>query len=221
MYRIASVEIIKALLFDLDGVLLLSSPIHQRAYDEVLTSCGFPPYPYEEIAGMRTDGAFLHITRTYGQQISQEQLKEMVDQKRKRAYALLIEQKPVAPACQQTLMTLSSRFQLALVSSASRRHIDLFLQISDCADLFRFVISGEDVRCAKPDPEIYRRCLADLRLDPNCCVAIEDAVSGIDAAQSAGIPVIAKTGSVARHLLEEAGAMAIIEQLDELPGLLL
>ena len=119
------------------------------------------------------------------------------------------------------LKQLSHEYRLGLASSGSRASIALFLSANGCADLFRSVLCGDDVSCAKPHPEIYQRAFAALNVRPADAIVIEDAEAGIQAARAAGAgTVIGVEGTCSASQLAEAGASAVIPCVSGLPGFL-
>jgi beta-phosphoglucomutase-like phosphatase (HAD superfamily) len=119
------------------------------------------------------------------------------------------------------LEELSEHYALALASSGSRQSVELFLTANRCGSLFGSVLSGDDVRHAKPAPEIYERAFQELHIAPADGVIVEDAAAGILAAKSAGAGmVIGFAGTSPAGQLLSAGADLVIQTLSELPVLL-
>src|SRR5580698_9119908 len=105
------------IVFDLDGVLMYSTPLHDRAYREVLE--GFPVigFDYSRIAGMRTTDALRKVFADRNLTISEPELGALAERKTARAHELILAANPVAPGCFQTLSQLAGRHRLALASS--------------------------------------------------------------------------------------------------------
>lgn len=175
----------------MDGVLFLSSDCHGRAFEETLANDGIKDFSYASVAGMRTDEAFEKIFAENGRALDASHLKELVDAKRRNALDLLAEEGKVAPGSAKLLLELKKRYRLALASSASPQTVELFLRKSGYADLFEFCLNGSAVVKSKPDPEIYLLAAQKLGLGPKQCAVVEDAVSGVQAAMNANIPVVA------------------------------
>jgi beta-phosphoglucomutase len=204
------------IIFDLDGVLMHSTPFHDRAYREVLE--GFPiiGFDYAPIAGMRTADALRKVFAGQNQDISEPDLAALAERKTVRAHELILAANPVAPGCLETLSQLAVRYRLALASSASQRTVEAFLQLSGTRDLFRSIIWGSMVKEAKPAPGIYLRAAAELWLSPEQCLVIEDAVAGIEAGLRAGCVVCGITSMHSAAELTAAGASMTIDRLEEL-----
>jgi len=199
---------IKALIFDMDGVLFLSSGCHEKAYRETLAAIGITDFSYSSIAGMRTDEAMKKILLLYGRNLDEAEVQTLAANKRKKVLELLAEGGEVAPGSAELLARLSRKYRLALASSASPQTVEFFFRKSGYADIFEFVLNGSSVISAKPDPEIYALAVQKLGLELDECVVIEDAVSGVQAACSAGIPVI--TIAERRHHEEFAHLKPIV-----------
>ncbi len=120
----------KTMIFDLDGVLFRSSRAHESAYRHVLRSIGITRFDYEEISGMRTTEAFKKVLKSRSISYTPQNLKEWVDLKREMAYHELQNDPPIYPRCKTILQRLRGAFDLSLVSSSSRRNIQLFLKAS-------------------------------------------------------------------------------------------
>jgi beta-phosphoglucomutase len=205
-----------AIIFDLDGVLMYSTPFHDRAYRETLE--GFPilGFDYAEIAGMRTADALRKVFADRNLTISEHELAALAERKTARAHELILAANPVAPGCFDTLSQLAARHRLALASSASERTVEAFLQLSGARHLFGSIIWGSMVREAKPAPAIYLRAAAELGVLPGESLVIEDAVAGIQAGLRAGCTVCGITSMHSAPELLAAGAHMTVERLQEL-----
>jgi beta-phosphoglucomutase len=212
---------IRAVIFDLDGVLIDSAPYHRAAFEEVFRPLGIGDFDYPKYAGWRTADVVENVLRAAARTPEPELVRELAGNKSRIAREKLATANPVAPDCVAVLQELSCHYALALASSGSRQSVELFLAANRCANLFGAVLSGDDVRHAKPAPEIYERAFETLRIAPADGVIVEDAVAGILAAKSAGASIVigfAGTSPAGQMLL--AGADLVIRMLSELPGLL-
>jgi HAD superfamily hydrolase (TIGR01509 family) len=204
------------IIFDLDGVLMYSTPLHDRAYREVLEGFPISGFNYAQIAGMRTADALRKLFADRNLTISEPELSALAERKTARAHELILAANPVAPGCFRTLSQLAERHRLALASSASERTVETFLQLSGARRLFRSVIWGSMVKEAKPAPGIYLQAAAELGLTPEESLVIEDAVAGIEAGVRAGCTVCGITTLHSAVELRTAGAALTIGRLEEL-----
>ena len=221
MLRLAADRGIRAVVFDLDGVLVDSAPSHQVAFEEVFRPFGLNHFDYPRYAGWRTADVVEDFLRGIAREPDPDLVREMARNKSRIAREKLAAANPVSPDCVPVLEELSHQYTLALASSGSRQSVELFLNTNRCAGLFRSVLSGDDVKHAKPAPEIYERTFEALQITPADGVVIEDAAAGIVAAKSAGVgSVIGFAGTSQVEQLTAAGADLVIRSLSELRALL-
>jgi len=205
-----------AVIFDLDGVLIDSSGIHDKAYRQVLREAGITEFDYRLVAGMRTRDAMDMLVDQAGITSTESQRAQWAQRKTSLALEQLQKENPLAPGCRETLEGLGNRLRLALATSASRESVAVFLATNRFHGLFESVLTGADVRRSKPDPEIYRRTCERLGLPPSQCVIVEDAPAGVEAGKAAGAPVIGLQGTTSASALRAAGADQIIACLTDL-----
>ncbi|MEK9173665.1 MAG: HAD family phosphatase [Patescibacteria group bacterium] len=184
---------IKAVIFDMDGVLFLSTDCHEEAFRLTLDKKDVPVFVYDDIAGMRTDEAFRFFYQKNQLPFDEELIAKLVKEKRKHALRLLGEKGKVAAGTFDLLQRLSSQYRLVLASSASLGTIELFLSLSKTRDFFDCILDGSMVEHAKPAPDIYLLAVEKLNLLPEECVVVEDALKGAEASFRAGIPLIITT----------------------------
>lgn len=209
---------IKAVMFDMDGVLWHSSAIHAAAYKAVLDRAGLTMPDYAQIAGRRTDDVMRELLSAQRRaDAGVAAVMALTAQKQALARQMLRDKAPLAPDCAAVLGYLTRTKALALASSASAGTVDLFLDASGTRALFAAVISGGDVAAAKPHPAIYLKALERLGRGPCETAVVEDAPSGVEAARAAGIEcVIAVEGTAPRAALVQAGAQQVVRNLTEL-----
>jgi beta-phosphoglucomutase len=204
----------------MDGVLIHSAEIHRKAFEEAFKPFGINDFDYSMYAGQRTPEVVLDVLARRGLSSAPEVVAKTAIEKSSLAKQMMDADYPIDEAYGVILSRLAAQFDLALASSGSRGSVENFLRYSGARSLFRSVLSGDDVEQAKPDPEIYRRSMERLGLDPKECLVVEDAVSGVEAAKAAGSPVIALMGTIGVQELREAGADRIIGRLGDLVNLL-
>lgn len=212
---------IRAVIFDMDGVLFFSTNCHERAFNDALATVGQPPYPYHQIAGRRTQESFRKIFSERGLKLTPTLEAKLVAAKQARVRQLLPKDSRVAGYCDELLLALHERYRLAIASSASRATIDIFLAKTAQSTLFEAVLDGSHVQASKPAPDIYLLAAATLSEQPNHCVVIEDAASGVAAGVAAGMTVIGITGTDSSAALKRAGATWIVQGLQEIESILL
>ena len=208
------------LIFDLDGVLILSRDCHRRAFEEVLSDFGIHDFNYDQYAGWRTSEVFHSVFGAHPEaKVTIEKIAECSTRKSARARELLAAEAPIAPMCVSVLQACSKRYKMALASSGSRPSVQAFLDLSGTAPLFQSVLSGDDVIKAKPDPELFTRSIEALQLPAFRCIVIEDAPAGVQAARLAGTRAIGM-GLENEQELRQAGAVLVVGSLSELAKVL-
>jgi HAD superfamily hydrolase (TIGR01509 family) len=207
----------RAIIFDMDGVLFLSSGCHERAFQETLSGIGIVGFSYASIAGMRTDDAMRKVLAENGRgDVDDSELDALVEDKRGRARGLLAEEGVVADGAAELVAHLHGKYRLALASSASPRSVELFLKRSGFSETLEFSLDGSMVPNAKPAPDIYDLAVRKLGLKPGQCVVIEDAVNGVQAAVAANIPVIAIAPERHRDAFARFKPVMIISDLSDI-----
>jgi HAD superfamily hydrolase (TIGR01509 family) len=204
----------RAVLFDLDGVLIDSSPAHARAYAEVMARHGLDPIPYARLAGRPTREVF-------GEQgLEGARLDAIVREKQERAREILRSETSPCPGASEILERLhGEKTRVALVTGASRESVRVVVTRFGWGAWLDGVVTGEDARRGKPAPDPYLEACARLDVLPEEALAIEDSESGLRSARAAGIPTCLVGSPPASESLR-ALADAAVEDLTELSRLL-
>ena len=108
---------------------------------------------------------------------------------------------------------------MGVVTSSRKDHFDLIHRTSGLLEYFDFVLTADDFRRVKPDPEPYLLAVARSGIDPGACMAIEDSERGLQSATSAGISCIVVPTALTRGG-SFAGAHRILESISEIPAAL-
>lgn len=205
----------EAVLFDFDGILVDTEPMHHRAFTEVLDplGMGFPWKEYVEIyMGFDDRDSFREAFRAKGIELDEANLAKLVAAK-SRAFQDGIRNGVTAyPGAVSMIESLHGTGRpLALCSGALRSDIDPILAQLGVTRWFDVIVSADEVRRSKPDPESYALAFARLSEKhaplltvPEKSVAVEDTPAGIRSAKGAGLRVLAVTNSYAAGELAEA-----------------
>jgi HAD superfamily hydrolase (TIGR01509 family) len=182
--------VIKAVIFDLDGVIIDSEEVWEEVRRGYVAEYGkqFLPDSQDRMMGMSTPEWSRHLAEEVGvprtpSQVADDVLARMAV--RYRADLPLIE--GAVPAVRR----LGERFTLALASSSARILIDQVLATAGLTDAFAVTLSTEEVPRGKPAPDVYLTAADKLGLPPAECAAIEDSSNGLRSAGAAGMAVIA------------------------------
>lgn len=205
-----------AVIFDMDGVLIMSEEAHCRAWQAVGASRG------RQI----THAAFLScfgrinpdcVRILFGEDTPPEVSRAIADEKERAYRDIVRENLPLAPGVRELLADLHARgLRLAVGSSAPRENIDLILDAGNLREFFHAAVDGSEVARGKPAPDVFLMCANRLGIDPEHCAVIEDAPAGIRAAHAAGMRAIALATTHGAAELEQAGAHALYPTLADL-----
>ena len=187
---------LKVILFDMDGVLVFSEPLHFIAWSCLYQSInGQCPsfFKQEAYSGVSDDFIAFELVRKLGL----TDLPETLLAKKQRIFLHMLNFSELETPLGRNrfLEECRDRYQIALVSSSSKREVEAILRREKLGGIFNAVITGDDVSSHKPSPEPYLLVLEKLGIAPEEAVAIEDSASGIAAAEGAGIRVIPFNGS--------------------------
>ena len=209
-----------ALIFDMDGVLVDSEPLHRRAKREALSKAGIlvPESLFADYIG-RSDKAMIYeVAAAHG--LSVQHSDEILDSKRRIYESLEHTLRPV-PGAIEFVHWASSRYRLALATSATSRNRQATLQLLRIESMFEVAVDSASFSHSKPSPEVFQVALDRLRLAPTACLVIEDAASGIVAARAAGCFSAGLTTSFSGATLRASGADIVVGSFPELKTLLL
>jgi beta-phosphoglucomutase len=216
---------LKALVFDCDGVLVDTEPLHYRAFQTVLGPLGLG-HTYEHYLqryiGFDDRDAFLEAFKEGGRPIDDLILAQLIRAKEtilQGMIALGISSFPGVVALVRELA--AHRVPLAVASGALRHEVEAFLKGLELSEYFPVIVAADDVDRSKPDPETYLKVLSHLKeaaaggvLEPGACIAIEDTPAGVRSAKAAGLYVIGVTNSFASARLDAADH--VVASLEEL-----
>jgi beta-phosphoglucomutase len=209
---------IQAVVFDFDGVLADSEPLHLRAYQSLLEPHGIhlDQGTYcERYLGYDDEGALQKMAEDNGLLLGDEEI-EMLVMEKGRVFEALVGQRDVLyPGARECVRRLAGAWPVGIASGALRADIDLILRGAALGPLFKFIVAAGDTDRTKPAPDPYLRA-AELHGVPAAgCVAIEDSHWGLESARAAGLRTIAVTHTYPRTELV-AHADRVVDSLEEL-----
>ncbi len=210
---------LRAIMFDFDGVVADSEPIHLAVFQRVLGEEGLflsPEEYYARYLGYDDRGCFQAFLTAHGHPASPQRIDELVARKA-CAYLDHIKQHLVIfPGVRELVREGAARHRLAIASGALRHEIEYILECAGIRKEFEHITSAEDVRHGKPHPDPFLHALASLNhaaragqppLTPGNCLVIEDSIPGIQAGQAAGMKVLAVANTHTVQDLHEADAL--------------
>ena len=179
----------KAAIFDLDGVIVNTVPFHFKAWQGMFNEYGkeftFEDYK-EKVDGIpRTDGARAVLT-----DLSDDELKKAADKKQDYFLEYLNKEEiPVYNTTVDLVKALKREYLKRGVISSSKNCLSILKKVK-LVDLFDVIITGNDVTKGKPDPQVFFMAAEKMAVEPKNCVVFEDAVLGVEAAKRAGMKCV-------------------------------
>ena len=222
-----------AVLFDFDGVLVNSEPLHFQAFHEVLAAehieLSEDEY-YRELIGFDDKGAFRHVYQTRNLPLAPKTFLALMTAKSRMMMSLIQRRQFTAlPGVEQFVRGLWRNRPLAICSGALREEIEAMLHGISLRDCFSVIVAAEDVTVGKPDPSGYLMTMRQLGvkkrqpLDPSDCLIVEDAPTVIHSVRQVGFSVLGVATSYPIDKLQEANwavkSLEPSEVLRAIPGL--
>lgn len=178
------------LIFDFDGTIADTSPLHAQAFAYTLAPLGIS-ICYQSISGMRTADALMSCFKSSGlEPPSSSSLQLLVAQKQQRVQELIGLALEPLPQVSAFLSWLKPHYSMALVTSGSRSTVTLALDKLGYSSLFPLKIFAEDVKAGKPDPEGFLLALEFHKCVPQNALVFEDSEAGFQAAAAANLDFI-------------------------------
>jgi HAD superfamily hydrolase (TIGR01509 family) len=203
---------IKAVIFDMDGVIVNSEPVHELSNIKTLKENYNVKLTEKLIAktkGMKEVEAFELYKKEYN---FNDSFENYLEQKKINYEKIAYESEYVFLGADKKLKELSKKFKLALATSV---YGDFFKISSGFfnKNIFNVIVKGNEVKKGKPNPEIFLKAIKKLKLYPNECIIVEDAVKGVEAAKKAGCKCIGVLGTFSKKELYDAGADLIVNNI--------
>jgi HAD superfamily hydrolase (TIGR01509 family) len=209
----------EAILFDMDGVIVDSEPLHERAFREVFDQMGygqthgihFPDYFGRSDSTLWRDFVDRHAPP--------QPFEELMAWKQRHFIQILKEAGPIFDGLPELVERLARRYRLALASGSPHPVIDEVLAMRGLRQYFPVVVSVQDVGKNKPAPDVFLRAAQLLGVKPAQACVIEDSAVGVEAGRAAGMTTVAITNTLAPEQLGHADR--VVRTYDEIATLLL
>ena len=219
---------IKAVIFDFDGVIVDSEPLHLRAFQRTVETLGLKLSPtdyYSRYLACDDKSFFRRFLEDNGQKYTEREIARLVREKGICFEEMMGEEIRIFPGVVEFLETIQGRFHVAIGSGALTEEINLILRRKGLSEFFGFVIGADDTENPKPSPEVYLKCLERLRRDYDStitaaqCVVFEDSPHGVLAAKRAGMRCVGIANSCSGGELKLADRVAgsFFEIIDDFP----
>jgi beta-phosphoglucomutase family hydrolase len=182
----------KALIFDLDGTLADTMPVHFLAYKHILAGYGiqFTPEIFATLAGIPAIGTIEKLNEIFGTRMNAE---EVGHYKEREYEKIMHKMKPIEP-----VVNLAKQYHgilpMAVGTGGYTRLAWKTMDILGLGKYFDILVATEDVQRPKPFPDTFLRCAQLMGVDPTVCEVFEDAQLGIQAAHAAGMMATLVTG---------------------------
>jgi beta-phosphoglucomutase len=218
---------IKAILFDFNGVIIDDEPVQMRAYQEILGKEGvaLTESDYYSCLGMDDKTFVAAAYERADKKPETNKVLEITQAKSAKWREMIADELPLFEGVVDFIKKMEKEFALGIVSMAKREEIDFVLEAAGLRDSFAIIVSAEDVENCKPDPECYLKgfnALDSYRIKRRHlpmvhgeCLVIEDSPPGIQAAKAARLQALGITNTVSAEELRKAGADSVTKNLDD------
>ncbi len=194
----------KAVIFDMDGVVQDTESIHQNAEFEVLNRHGAIPDPsdWNDFHGRKAIEIFEMIIERY--HLTGVTAEQLMQEKREIYFMKAKDEARLMPGFSELLKFLSPNYRLGLVTSSVKETQEFAFELFKLDGLFETVVNADMVSKSKPDPEPYSFAIGKMGLEPSECAVIEDAENGLMSAKAAGAHTIGLTSTMPAGMLKHA-----------------
>jgi beta-phosphoglucomutase len=189
-----------AIVFDFDGVIADTEPLHLAGFRDVLAARGLALTDaeyYDRYLGYDDAGAFRAMGADRGRPWDDADVRELVVEKAERLRHLTAHLRLLFPGAADAIRRAAAHVPIAIASGALRHEVTGVLVREGLAELFTVIVAAEDVGRSKPSPDPYAAAVARLGsstgrpIAPPQCVAIEDSLWGLQSAKAAGLRTVA------------------------------
>ena len=209
---------LQAVVFDFDGVIADSEPLHLKAYQQALLEEGISVSREEYFGrylGYDDVGMLEALARDRGLPMTGRHIAALVARKGEKLRAMLTGGEVLFPGAAAFVRSAAAEVPIAIASGALRHEIVQIIEGAGLGDLFTAIVASGDTPESKPSPAPYLLAFEQLRqtagnnLDPRRCVAIEDSVWGLESARGAGLRCVGVTTSYSADQLVGADLIVV------------
>jgi beta-phosphoglucomutase len=213
---------LKAVLFDFNGVIINDEKTHERLIEQLLLEENLRPNPtdFQRYCVGRSDRmALKDLFESRGRFVTETYLQDLINRKARAYFRELesLEKLPTYPGLEDLIFKLQGlQCKLAVVSGALTAEIEVVLDRLNLRSLFSVIVAGDDITTSKPEPDGYllgierlKTAFPELNLQAQDCLAIEDTMAGLTAAKRAGISVVGIANTYPFHMMQRWANWAI------------
>lgn len=179
----------RLLIFDFDGTVADTSPLHALAFEQVLSPLGIVTH-YPAIAGMKTEDAVAHSAQSCGITLPHNEVMALVKSKQTIVRAMISLHLEPLSGVNSFLKWAHQNYRLSMATSGSRCTVNLALEKLGYLNWFSPLVCADDVERAKPYPDVFLKVLQQTQSDPSDALVFEDSEAGFLSAASAGIQYV-------------------------------
>ena len=214
---------IRAVIFDFNGILADDDPIHMQAFHRVAEEEGltFTEDEYmERYLPLNDRDCFQELWEKNRRDLPAGKLDELIQRKSAFYFEAISGKDVLFKGATEAVRAAASRGPVGIASGARMGEIRHILNSAELLPCFSTIVAAEDVRHGKPNPEPFQLAFDRLReyckdLEPKNCAAVEDSLGGIHSARLAGIPCLGVAHSYSRERLEQAGPRWVIDSIQQ------
>lgn len=211
---------IKGLIFDLDGTVTLTQQFHAQSFGEVFKRHGltFTPADDARFSGRGAHCTFPEFFKEHGVELTPQQIEQYCSEKNE-VYSRIIKNAHIVavPGVENFLRhQRNNGVKIAMATGNRLESAEILLGKVELQEFFKIIVTNNDVKNAKPSPDIFLNAAEKLKLKPEECIVFEDAVNGVMAAKNAHMRCIALVTTTPKEKLLEAGADLLISSYDDL-----
>ena len=180
----------KAIIFDMDGVVIDSEPLWEKSEKILIGNYGmdYKTDYRDKILGLNQSDSARLMKETFNLELT---IQEIIQKRLEILLSLYKNELKLIDGIEKILYESSKNFKVGLASSSPREIIDFVLDKFEINKYFQSVVSGDCTNNGKPDPDIYLEAAKQLKTKPENCIAIEDSINGVLSAKNAGMYCIA------------------------------
>ena len=208
-----------AVIFDMDGVVIDSNPLHEISWKNFLVKKGLPFNDdiFDDIISGKTGSTSLRLL--LGPGLADDVITAYVNEIDEEFQKILGDEENVSPmpGLVYFLQVIKAAgYKTALATSAPTANVELTLDKTNLREFFDVILDKTDVSKGKPNPEVYLKTVSQLGIKKEHCVVFEDSRAGIESAINANLTVIGVTTGHSREELQEEGVSMVIDDYTNL-----
>jgi beta-phosphoglucomutase-like phosphatase (HAD superfamily) len=216
---------LRAVIFDFDGVIADTEPLHLKAAQRVLADAGMhldTTAYYERYLGFDDAGLFRALATDIGVHLDAQSVATLVEDKSRVLESLIDDGSVLFAGVRDCIERCAAHVPLAIASGALAHEVDQILRRTGLRRLFQVVVGAGDTPRSKPHPDPYARAVELLRVDsgqdlePAQCVAIEDSPWGVQSARAAGLRCVAVAHTYPADELRKTDVDFVVETLGDI-----